>query len=458
MDAFKESSSRNWGTRVLFVGGIMTKKVKTIIGILAGVLIAVTIALAIPLGIYVNRYEQKQLKVNGLYEKSYYEAMDSLENVATKLSKVNVVSGTTVKRELLNDIWKETDIVVSNFSQLGRDSDETEKVVKFINQLGDYCYYLSGKVSSGEELTKTEKENIKKFYDLVSKFKTDFSKIGESLEGDKEINATTLSDLSAFTGTIKNYSSIDYPELIYDGPFSDGLNDREAKFLKGKTIISENDAIGKLKTYFKNAKDVKIAGESKSNIESYVLTFELNGKQASAFITKNGGYLANFNTYMENNNPQYDENACIAKGKEFLNTVGYASMECVWVYNNNSSVYLNFAYKDGETVYYPDLIELKVSADSGEVIGLEAQNYIYNHGERNVELDKSAESAIKINAELAVENTMYCVIPTEWNEEVFCKEVKGTYENLTYYIYYDLSTGEEIRAMVVIDEDGNKLI
>ena len=53
---------------------------------------------------------------------------------------------------------------------------------------------------------------------------------------------------------------------------------------------------------------------------------------------------------------------------------------------------------------------------------------------------------------------MYCVIPTEWNEEVFCKEVKGTYENLTYYIYYDLSTGEEIRAMVVIDEDGNKLI
>ena len=436
----------------------MTRKVKTIIGVLAGILIAVTVGLAIPLGVYVNRAEQRQVKVNGLYEKSYYEAMDSLENVATKLSKVNVVSGTTVKRELLNDIWKETDIVVSNFSQLGRDSDETEKVVKFINQLGDYCYYLSGKVSSGEELTKTEKDNVKKFYELVAKFKTDFAKVGESLEGEKEINASTLSDLSAFTNTVKSYSSIDYPELIYDGPFSDGLNDREAKFLKGKTEINENDAIGKLKTYFPKAKDVKTIGEAKSSIESYVFSFDIDGKMASAFISKLGGYLVNFNTYMENNNPQYDESACVNKGKEFLNAIGYASMECVWIYNNNSTVYLNFAYKDGETVYYPDLIELKVSADSGEVLGLEAQNYIYNHGVRDVELDKSAESAIKINAELSVESTMYCVIPTEWNEEVFCKEVKGTYENSTYYIYYDLSTGEEIRAMVVIDEDGNKLI
>lgn len=436
----------------------MTKKVKIIIIVLAALLAASVVALAVPLGIYVNRAKENRTRINGIYEKSYYSCMDSLENISTKLSKVNVVSGTTIKREILNDVWKNSDIAVDNFAQLGRDSGETEKVVKFLNQLGDYCYYLSGKVSADEDLTIDEKENIKKFYSLINKLKSEFAAIGQSLETEKEINADTLSDLTAFTKTIKNYSSIDYPELIYDGPFSDGLNDRATKFLEGKSDISEKDAENIVKRYFSDAKNIEIVGEGSASVESFVLSFETKGRTATAFITKKGGYLVNYNNYTEVNNPVKTEAECIESAKAFLIKTGYSDMECVWTYNNNSTVYLNFAYKKGNIIFYPDLIKIKVSADNGEIIGFEAQNYIYNHGERDIEFDNSAESAIKISSTLEVESTAYCVIPTDWNEEVYCKEVKGTYENSTYYLYYDLSTGEEIRALVVIDEDGNKLI
>lgn len=436
----------------------MTKKVKVIIIALAVLLVASIIALAVPLGIYVDKAKDNRTRINGIYEKSYYSCMDSLENISTKLSKVNVVSGTTIKREILNDVWKNSDIAVDNFAQLGKDSNETEKVVKFLNQLGDYCYYLSGKVSSDKDLSIDEKENIKRFYALVNELKIEFAKIGESLETDKAINADTLSDLTAFTKTIKNYSSIDYPELIYDGPFSDGLNDRTTKFLEGKSEISEKDAENRIKSYFSDAKNIELVGEGKASLESYVISFETNKRTATAFITKKGGYLVNYNNYMEIDEPVKTEAECIEKAKEFLIKTGYTDMECVWTYNNNSTVYLNFAYKKGNVIFYPDLIKVKVSAQNGEIIGFEAQNYIYNHGERDIEFDNSAEGAIKVSSLLEVEKTAYCVIPTDWNEEVYCKEVKGTYENLTYYLYYDLSTGEEIRALVVIDEDGDKLI
>jgi hypothetical protein len=99
-----------------------------------------------------------------------------------------------------------------------------------------------------------------------------------------------------------------------------------------------------------------------------------------------------------------------------------------------------------------------VSLQDGKILGLEAQNYIYNHTTRNLTYDNSAESSIKISSDLTVVSTRYCVIPTDWNEEVYAKEVKGTYDGMTYYIYYDMSTAEEIRALVVVDEDGSKLI
>lgn len=436
----------------------MTRKVKIIIIVLSVMLIAVAVALAVPLGIYVGRAEAGQTKINGVYEKSYYEVLDSLNNAETKLSKVNVVSGAKVKRELLADVWKECDVAVTNFSQLGMDGEEMETITKFLNQVGDYAYYLMGKTGAGEELSVDEKNNVKRFYELIGQLRSDLSAVGDAMVTGDRISADTLSDMTAVKDAIKNYSSIDYPELIYDGPFSDGLNDREAKFLEGKTEITEEGAVEKIKQIFPDATEIKTDGESKATIEAYVISFKNDGTAYNAFVTKKGGYIAALNGYGTTDNPQKTEEECVDEAKNFLSSIGYTDMSEVWVYNNNSTVYINFAYTDNGIVFYPDLIKVKVSSETGKVLGVEATNYIYNHGTRDVDYDNAAEGAISISGELTVTGTRYCVIPTDWNEEVYCKEVTGTSEGLTYYLYFDLSTGEEIRAMVVIDEDGNKLI
>lgn len=436
----------------------MTKKVKIIIGVIVGLWVATAVALAVPLGIFCSRYAGETNRIESLYEKSYRETIDSLDNAESKLSKVNVVTAGKVKRELLADVWKECDVAVSNLSQIGIDGEQMESVTKFLNQLGDYAYYLMGKIGAGEDLSKSEKDNVKRFYSLLTELKTDLSAVGEGTVKDGKISASTIADLSAVGDAIKNYSSVDYPELIYDGPFSDGLNDRETKFLDGKAEITEETAINKIKELFPEASDVKAMGEGKSTIEAYVIGFKNGEKEYSAFVTKKGGFLASMNCYGDTENPTKTDAECVEKGKAFLEKAGYKNMSEVWVYNNNSTVYINFAYVENGTVFYPDLVKVKVSAETGEVQGLEATNYIYNHAKRDVKLDKSAENTIKISEELTVLSTRYCVIPTDWNEEVFCKEVKGTSDGLTYYVYYDLSTGEEIRALVVIDADGDKLI
>ena len=430
----------------------MTKTGKIIVIVLSVLLVATAVTTGIFLGLYVRRANERQDKIDGLYEKSYYETMDSLKNAETKLSKVNVVSGGTVKRELLTDVWKECGIAVTNLGQLGMDGEETETVTKFLNQVGDYAYYLSGKLASGESLSIEEKENVKTFKNLLTKLRSDFASIEENMTDGDRVSAATLSDLSAVREAIKSYSSIDYPELIYDGPFSDGLNDREAKFLKGKEEITAEQATERIKTLFPMSEDVRQEGESVGSIPAYVVSFRSDGVEYSAFVTKQGGYIASVNGYGETDDPQVTEEECVAIGEAFLRQIGYGDMASVWVYNDNSTVYVNYAYSSDGVVFYPDLVKVKLSANNGVVLGVEGMNYLYNHGERNVELDRSAEETIVVSSDLAIDQTRYCVIPTEWNEEVFCKEISGTYEGSKYYLYYDLSTGEEIRAMVVIDD------
>lgn len=435
----------------------LSKRVKIIVTVLCVLLVMSVVALAVPLGIFVDREYKSSAKVNSVYEKSYYDLTDSLYNVETKLSKVNVITTATLRQQLLNDVWKDCDVAVNNVSFLSNETEGVENVTKFINQTGDYCYYLSKKLKT-EDLSIEENTNVLKIYGIVKNLNQELAQIGDGMIQDGKITADTLSDMSAVMDKVKSFSSIDYPELIYDGPFSDGLDDRQAKFLADKNEISMEEAKGVIESKFSGATDVVSIGESTSSIESYVFTFKVDDVEHTVFISKKGGYVVEMNRYAEIDEPIYTERQCEDVAKAYLDNLGYGSMESVWTYNNNSTVYINFAFVKDGIIYYPDLIKVKVSAQTGEVIGVESMNYLYNHTERKVVQDNSGENKIVVSPNLDVKDTAYCVIPTDWNKEIYCKEIVGIYQGLTYYVYYDLASGEEVRALVVIDNDGNMLI
>jgi hypothetical protein len=64
--------------------------------------------------------------------------------------------------------------------------------------------------------------------------------------------------------------SVQYPELIYDGPFSDGLMNREIKGLKGAEVDQAyaSEQFAKIFAEY-NPKDIKSVGETTANIECF---------------------------------------------------------------------------------------------------------------------------------------------------------------------------------------------
>ena len=455
MDALQDRSSVHRKSCVLFIkGGIMketTKKAKIILCILLALFIAAS-ATAVTMGVLYGKKaesaESYKTRVDRMYETAYYEAVDNMTDAERKLGKATALSKPTLQQEFLYDIWRQCNVAVTCLSRMAEEGEQAEAVINFLNKTGDYCYYLSRKAEA-DPIDERERNNLLKFKRIMSELNVSLAKAGEKTITDKGVDASVLSDMSAVGEAIKNSSDVDYPELIYDGPFSDGLKKRDAVFLKDKEEISEEKASENLKSYFKDAENVKMIGDNTSSIPAYVYSFNAFGAEGTAQISKAGGYLVEYSSYEKAVDPEYTVEECEESAKKFLREIGYEDMECVWTYNSDSIVYLNFAYSLRGVICYPDLIKVKVSAQTGRIVGMEAMNYMYNHKERTLATEKAQ---IVFSDKIAVEKTRECIIPTEWGTEIQCVEAKGECEGETYYVYYDVETGEETEVFVVADD------
>lgn len=426
-------------------------------------MVAYTVALLIVAGLSIalaltlerqNRYKDE---LENLFQKSYYETMDSVSNIETKLDKLSVIEGKPMQKALLGDIWRECELAESNFAQLSSRNESVESILKFFNQLGDYCYYLSGKIDN-ENIADAESGRLQKFSEMAAELRAQLQTVQVEIMKGGSLMGKFNSELNYFTQAFNSYrsSSIDVPELIYDGPFSDGLTERSPKALAGLNQLDEAACKQKIEEFFVGQNvTATMSGETKGNIPSLLFDVKVGGNTGNMQISKAGGKPVMYNCYKEIGAPTLVEDECIAKAAEFLIAIGYDGMEAVWVTNNNSTAYINFAYVQNDVIIYPDLIKVKVACDNGDILGLEAQNYLYNHTTRTLVM---ADTDYVPNSKLKVVSKKLALVPTEWHTEKMAVEFICTRDEDIYYIYVNTDTDEEERVLVVIDDNGRMLI
>ena len=193
-------------------------------------------------------------------------------------------------------------------------------------------------------------------------------------------------DLSSFDGGLSgvNENSEEVPTLIYDGPFSDSVINKEIRGLDNKEY-TEEQVREKLQNDFKFFDNYKIeyAGETLGKFATY--NYYVSGKDVTLYvqITKRGAFLLSVNSL---NNPSGDKelsaSECELFAHNFASLMGIDNMYAVWSQQVGDIVYVNLAPIVDHVIYYPDLIKVKVHTKAGFVVGWEASNYAYNHIER----------------------------------------------------------------------------
>lgn len=436
------------------------------------VLLAICIALGI--GLYKKQTEYRQAMENS-YNLAFFELVDYVQNVENYLAKSLISSSPEHGAETLTNIWREANLASSYLAQLPISTNELANTAKFLNQVSEYSYSLSRKNIYNEPLSEEDLKNLKDLHGYSVELENTLNQLAlEMNDGKISWGELTKKGSTAFAQQVSNLSKDsfgnitksfeEYAGLIYDGAYSEHINQGAKKALTGEEI-SEDQAKEKVKQYLGEDKIEEINSNGlieNGQIPAYDFNVKLKGEKenyAYISITKQNGYPLLLNYNREVTTEVISDEDANKIGKDYLTTHGFENMKETYFLKQDGIITINYAATQNDVVMYPDLIKLKIALDNGEILGLETSGYLNSHTQREIKTPKISKEKAKetLNKDLQIESEGLAIIPTEWNTEVLCWEFKGKVEDNEFLVYINTENGREENILVIIDTPNGTL-
>lgn len=402
--------------------------------------------------------------LENVYNKSFYDTVERVDNIDLNLSKMLSTADEEAMQKYLVDVAINSELAESELQQLPLHDESKFYTTKLINQIGDYAKYINNKLIEGETLNEQDYKGLNQLYKANKTLKDSLHKTVNEMGVDYSFS--TLIDGGEGNLMISNFNelqnlSVEYPELIYDGPFSDGQTDREIKGLSGDDV----DKMRALEIFNKifathKIEGAKNVGVADGKIACFNVQGEINGENLFAQISKKGGKLIMFDYAGSCKDTNITRDRAVEIGEQFLSTLGIEDMSPVWINLANNVYTINFAFEQDGVIVYSDLIKVRICAETEMVIGMEASAYYTNHTKRFVSSPtiSEAEARAKVSKNIEIDSVRECIVPIGTNSEKHAYEIMGNYDQTTYYVYIDVMTGKQIEMFMVIDSLGGQML
>lgn len=405
------------------------------------------------------------------YNRAFYELADYVDDIDTSLYKSMLVNSPAQMATISTDIFRKSEAAKACLGQLPLSDVELDNTSKFLSQVGDYSYYLSQNMIKNHPLTEEEYKNLEslKNYsaslnDSLLNMQNDLYSGAISFESGSakkrfsQTAAAASNDISTgMEGVEKDFAS--YPSLIYDGPFSEHMENAKPVMLENAQELSQEDALKKAQSFLGSRGD-GLTFESdtqNTNIDAYTFTSAQDDRQISISVTKKGGYVVYFLDNRAVDAENINMEAAVASAADFLQSKGFESMKNSYFDKTNGIATINFAYVENNITCYSDLVKVRVALDNGEILGIECHGYLMNHKRRApspAQLSKE-DARAKLNSHLNIESETMAIIPKDSLKEVLCYEFQGKSHDRNFIIYLNADTGEEEKILILIEnEDG----
>ena len=409
-------------------------------------------------------YENSALSLENIYQRSFFDLVDNVNNAEVKLGKLINSNGGVYSQKLLNEIHENANDAQNNLSYLPISMNGIPETTKFINQLSGFTSVLS--TDNENAFSKENLKSLNELYNTISEIKYKLNEV--SMDIMKGYNISKHSDIKEnvdytnFTSKIQKIKTFDedYPTMIYDGPFSDSVVNKKIKGLNYPEI-NKNQALEIASNIFENAKSVDYISETNGKFKTFDFKIIKDKSEYYAQITKNGGKLLTLSSFSNRKERNISNSQAIEIALNFAKQQGLENMECVWSDLVGNDTYLNLAPVVNNIVYYPDLIKVKVDLGTGEILGWEATSYYTNHVEREIKSPTVTKDSVKnkISDTFKILSSHLTLSPLEYNREVLTYEFKCTKKGATYYFYYNAYDGNLENILKVIEtENGNLLM
>jgi len=438
-------------------------KRRTAIRILSFSIAAIAISIGF-LCITLSQNHRFRLEIENSYSKSLEEFGVGINNISLALKKAQYISTPKQVGRMAARLLTEAELTKNALSQLPF-SGELTSVNKFLSQVGNYAMSVSGNLISTGKVTETDKNNItalsdtaEKLAEIVAETQITYNNLNywaKELNGEID-EAVDEDSLSSALSLVEDELD-DYPTLIYDGPYSDHLLEKEPKMLKNAKNVTENSAKERAAAIVECEEDyLKPDGVVFGNMPA----FRFAGEGVTVTVSKAGGYGIYMRKERNTGEAVLSYEQAVSKAKRYLARIGMDGFKETYYFTDEGVCVVNFAYIDGSTVCYTDLIKVGVAMDNGEIMLYEASGYLANHTDRAFETPKHTAKQAKrlLSDKLTLQGTAIALIPVASGEvrcyEFSCKAADGK----EVLVYINVNTLAEEEVLILLRSDGGTLV
>ncbi len=433
----------------------------TVLGLCASAIVGLSVALYFA-DKTVETHESYQRQMDAVYFRAYYDLIEGANDMGVMLKKLGVSNSPTMQQSMLYEVWSAANLAENSLGMFESQDDGILRAQKFVNQLGDYSHALALRVAAGKPLTEEERERLSKLAEVASVYQRALTEFGKQLEDGNTFMGEDGA-LNNFTAAFSEFSQPDfaYPEMIYDGPFSDALENKQLVGMGGKDITAErgeellNDYLSAYEV-----SDVAYIGEGEGDIPTYNFMLTADGAPAFAQICKRGGMLISYNVNIDDvaSSKAVRQDAgptCQQNALAFASKLGFDNMQVVWSSSAHGECVVNLAPVQEGVILYSDLVKVKLREEGSRVIGLDATHYAFNHRERKLDVPTITAEQAKQNLSIpAISEGRLALIPLRGTKETLTYEFECEQDG-TYFVYIDALSGDEANILYVIDDEAS---
>lgn len=409
--------------------------------------------------------ERYMTAVQNSYSFAFEELNSAVNNISTILQKTRFATTAGQISTMATDLLTEAELSKKSLAELPFNS-KPDSLNKFFSQVGNYAVSISKTLMAEGVISEQDTANIEKLCETAEKVaeivnQSRFSYNNPefwAIQIENELNGVVNnSGLDNAISDLENQLK-DYPTLIYDGPYSDHLLSKEPTLLTNEPEINKVSAkLTAEKWAGKDDMALKFSQETSGEIPTYIFSDDT----VTVGVTIKGGKVIYMRKIRNIKDTILSYEQSLDKAKRYLESVGMDYFRETYYYESDGICTINFAFVDGRTICYTDLIKVGVAMDTGEIVFYEAGGYISNHRERTFETPKySEEDARKlISRKLEIKDICLALIPTTAEEEKRCYEFTCvSADGKDVLVYINTATLKEEDILILLKSDGGILV
>ena len=436
---------------------------------------------SICLGVYAwnahKKAEKYRLYMVNNCQHAFDELVTAIGEMDTALQKSLCATSPAMTSAICTELFGKAMTARMSLGVLPFSTYELEQTAGFISRVGDYAFALSRAAAGGESLSAEQRENLKslalasdKLSIGIQNLQTDMLDgvltMDELYKSERMLDEAENDELPSTVGSSLKLIEEEFPEipaLIYDGPFSVHLRDKNPVMLENAEEIDENEG-REIAAGFLRIGHTRVypAGLVEGEVPCLIYEAQRNsGDVVTVAVTKRGGkVLSMLSSHSGGGGDSMEISDALRRTADFLSSRGYKDMEETYYMVRDGVLTVNYAATKNDVRFYPDLIKVSVAMDNGEVCGFEAMGYIMSHGDRSLpQVAVSREEAQKQLPEgVAVETSRLAVIPSPGGKEKLCHEfVCQNDSEQRFIVYVNAVSGEQEKILLLLEDENGSL-